>query len=101
MPQGDFIRFASDSGPRAGSARTLEPAGFALADNPARTVEIAHILDDLGYDLIGIQDHPYQQTHFDALARKYPIYAELRNVFDLALAVAGVALARPLEEASR
>lgn len=26
--------------------------------------------------------------HFDALARKYPIYAELRNVFDLALVAA-------------
>jgi hypothetical protein len=29
----------------------LDPA----TGNPERTVEIAHILDDLGYDLIGIQ----------------------------------------------
>ncbi len=42
----------------------LDPA----TGNPGRTVEIARILDDLGYDLIGIQDHPYQQKHFDALA---------------------------------
>src|SRR5215213_10426457 len=45
--------------------------GFFLdptTGNPERTVEIAHILDDLGYDLIGIQDHPYQQKHFDAMA---------------------------------
>jgi alkanesulfonate monooxygenase SsuD/methylene tetrahydromethanopterin reductase-like flavin-dependent oxidoreductase (luciferase family) len=42
----------------------LDPA----TGNPERTVEIAHILDDLGYDLIGIQDHPYQQKHFDAMA---------------------------------
>lgn len=45
--------------------------GFFLdptAGDPARTVETAHILDDLGYDLIGIQDHPYQQKHYDALA---------------------------------
>lgn len=42
----------------------LDPA----TANPSRTVEIAHILDDLGYDLIGVQDHPYQQKHFDALA---------------------------------
>ncbi|MDP9367170.1 MAG: LLM class flavin-dependent oxidoreductase [Chloroflexota bacterium] len=45
--------------------------GFFLdpsTGNPARTIEIARILDDLGYDLIGIQDHPYQQKHFDALA---------------------------------
>ncbi len=45
--------------------------GFFLdpsTGHPDRTVEIARILDDLGYDLIGIQDHPYQQKHFDALA---------------------------------
>jgi alkanesulfonate monooxygenase SsuD/methylene tetrahydromethanopterin reductase-like flavin-dependent oxidoreductase (luciferase family) len=42
----------------------LDPA----TGTPERTVEIAHILDDLGYDLIGIQDHPYQQKHFDAMA---------------------------------
>src|SRR3712207_7877613 len=42
----------------------LDPA----TGDPARTVEVARILDDLGYDLIGIQDHPYQQKHFDALA---------------------------------
>lgn len=42
----------------------LDPA----SGDPARTVETARILDDLGYDLIGIQDHPYQARHFDALA---------------------------------
>jgi alkanesulfonate monooxygenase SsuD/methylene tetrahydromethanopterin reductase-like flavin-dependent oxidoreductase (luciferase family) len=45
--------------------------GFFLdpsSGNPARTLEIARILDDLGYDLIGIQDHPYQQKHFDAMS---------------------------------
>src|SRR3954452_2727250 len=42
----------------------LDPA----TDNPVRTIEIAHILEDLGYDLIGIQDHPYQPNHFDAMA---------------------------------
>lgn len=42
----------------------LDPA----TDNPQRTIEIARILDDLGYDLIGIQDHPYQQKHFDTIA---------------------------------
>ena len=42
----------------------LDPA----TGNPARTVEIAQILDELGYDLIGIQDHPYQAKHFDAMA---------------------------------
>lgn len=42
----------------------LDPA----TGNPDRTIEIARILDDLGYDLIGIQDHPYQQRHFDTMA---------------------------------
>ncbi|MGH2614309.1 MAG: LLM class flavin-dependent oxidoreductase [Thermomicrobiales bacterium] len=45
--------------------------GFFLdpsTGDPARTLQIARILDDLGYGLIGIQDHPYQQKHFDALA---------------------------------
>ncbi|MFN8660987.1 MAG: LLM class flavin-dependent oxidoreductase [Thermomicrobiales bacterium] len=45
--------------------------GFFLdpsTGDPARTIEVAHILDDLGYDLIGIQDHPYQAKHFDAMA---------------------------------
>ncbi len=42
----------------------LDPA----TGNPARTIELARIIDDLGYDLIGIQDHPYQQKHFDAMS---------------------------------
>jgi alkanesulfonate monooxygenase SsuD/methylene tetrahydromethanopterin reductase-like flavin-dependent oxidoreductase (luciferase family) len=41
----------------------LDPA----TGDPERTLEIAHILDDLEYALIGIQDHPYQQKHFDAM----------------------------------
>jgi alkanesulfonate monooxygenase SsuD/methylene tetrahydromethanopterin reductase-like flavin-dependent oxidoreductase (luciferase family) len=45
--------------------------GFFLdpsTGDPKRTLEIAHILDELGFDLIGIQDHPYQQKHYDAMA---------------------------------
>jgi alkanesulfonate monooxygenase SsuD/methylene tetrahydromethanopterin reductase-like flavin-dependent oxidoreductase (luciferase family) len=41
----------------------LDPA----TGNPARTLEVAQILDDLKFDLIGIQDHPYQARHFDAM----------------------------------
>lgn len=36
--------------------------------DPARTVETARTLDALGYDLIGVQDHPYQQGHYDTMA---------------------------------
>jgi len=42
----------------------LDPA----IGNPARTIELARIIDDLGYDLIGVQDHPYQQKHLDAMS---------------------------------
>ncbi len=45
--------------------------GFFLdpsTGHPERTLEVARILDDLGFDLIGVQDHPYQQKHFDAMA---------------------------------
>jgi alkanesulfonate monooxygenase SsuD/methylene tetrahydromethanopterin reductase-like flavin-dependent oxidoreductase (luciferase family) len=42
----------------------LDPA----TGHPERTLEIATILDDLGFDLIGIQDHPYQARHFEAMA---------------------------------
>lgn len=41
----------------------LDPA----TGDPARTLEIAGILDRLGFDLIGIQDHPYNPKHYDAL----------------------------------
>jgi hypothetical protein len=40
--------------------------GFFLdptTGNPERTVEIAHILDDLGYDLIGIHVWPLSSYH--------------------------------------
>ena len=35
---------------------------------PERTLDIAQRVDALGHDLIGIQDHPYQLLHFDAVA---------------------------------
>ena len=39
--------------------------------NPGRTLEVAQIVDELGLDLIGIQDHPYNARHFDALAQHH------------------------------
>jgi len=54
----------------------LDPA----TTDPARTLKIAHILDDLGYDLIGIQDHPYQQRHFDAIALIGVILGQTRQI---------------------
>jgi alkanesulfonate monooxygenase SsuD/methylene tetrahydromethanopterin reductase-like flavin-dependent oxidoreductase (luciferase family) len=57
--------------------------GFFLdpsTGHPERTLEIARILDELGYDLIGIQDHPYQQKHFDALALIGVILGQTRRI---------------------
>lgn len=57
--------------------------GFFLdpgTDDPARTLEIAQILDELGFDLIGIQDHPYQAKHFDALALIGYILGRTENI---------------------
>ncbi|GIW04704.1 MAG: hypothetical protein KatS3mg059_1324 [Thermomicrobiales bacterium] len=54
----------------------LDPA----AGDPGHTIEVAHLLDGLGYDLIGIQDHPYQPRHFDALALIAFILGQTRRV---------------------
>jgi alkanesulfonate monooxygenase SsuD/methylene tetrahydromethanopterin reductase-like flavin-dependent oxidoreductase (luciferase family) len=57
--------------------------GFFLdpsTGHPERTLEIARILDELGYDLIGIQDHPYQQKHFDAFALMAVILGQTQRI---------------------
>ena len=50
-----------------------QPISFGVfldpsATDPARTVALAQLIDAAGFDLIGIQDHPYQFRHFDAMA---------------------------------
>ena len=35
------------------------------ATQPARPLALAELADELGYDLIGVQDHPYQRRFFD------------------------------------
>lgn len=54
----------ADYGHELRSGFSLDPA----TGDPARTVEIVRILDQLGYDISGIQDHPYHHKHFDGLA---------------------------------
>ncbi len=34
--------------------------------DPAATLATAQLLDELGYDFIGVQDHPYNPDHLDA-----------------------------------
>lgn len=48
--------------------------------DPARTSQIAQMLDDLGYDLIGIQDHPYNAGHFDTMALIGFILGQTRRI---------------------
>src|SRR5260221_10431756 len=38
------------------------------ADDPAGVLATARLIDELGYDLVGIQDHPYQPRHLDSLS---------------------------------
>jgi alkanesulfonate monooxygenase SsuD/methylene tetrahydromethanopterin reductase-like flavin-dependent oxidoreductase (luciferase family) len=38
------------------------------ADDPAAVLETARLADELGYDLLAVQDHPYQPAHLDTLA---------------------------------
>jgi alkanesulfonate monooxygenase SsuD/methylene tetrahydromethanopterin reductase-like flavin-dependent oxidoreductase (luciferase family) len=43
--------------------------GYFLEPNSADAAVVlrtAQLLDELGYDLIGVQDHPYQRRHLDA-----------------------------------
>lgn len=48
----------------------LEFGYVVLPDHgdPAGTLRLARLIDELGFDLIGIQDHPYQAGHYDTFA---------------------------------
>ena len=35
--------------------------------NPARALDVALIADEVGFDLLGVQDHPYQWRFFDTM----------------------------------
>src|SRR5690606_10284196 len=48
--------------------------------DPQGTLELAGNLDQLGYDLIGIQDHPYHRDHFDTMSLIATILAQTEQV---------------------
>ena len=50
------------------------------ASDPDGVMETARLADHLGYDLLGVQDHPYQRAHLDALALLGVILAETERV---------------------
>ena len=43
-------------------------------------LETARVADQLGYDLLAIQDHPYQPAHLDALALAGVILGQTESI---------------------
>jgi alkanesulfonate monooxygenase SsuD/methylene tetrahydromethanopterin reductase-like flavin-dependent oxidoreductase (luciferase family) len=61
---------------------SLEFGYFLTPDarDPQGLLETARLLDGLGYDLIGIQDHPYQRRYFDTSSLLAAILAQTATV---------------------
>ncbi|HEY6636647.1 MAG TPA: LLM class flavin-dependent oxidoreductase [Solirubrobacterales bacterium] len=61
---------------------TLEFGYFLSPDagDPDGVLETARLADELGYDLLGVQDHPYQRRHLDALALLGVILAQTERI---------------------
>ena len=50
------------------------------AGDPLGVLEAARLADRLGYDLLAVQDHPYQPRHLDALALAGVILAQTEQI---------------------
>jgi alkanesulfonate monooxygenase SsuD/methylene tetrahydromethanopterin reductase-like flavin-dependent oxidoreductase (luciferase family) len=50
------------------------------AGDPEGVLETARMADRLGYDVLGVQDHPYQPAHLDSLALVGVILAQTERV---------------------
>ncbi len=50
------------------------------AGDPEGVLETARLADRLGYDLLAVQDHPYQRAHLDALALLGVILAQTERI---------------------
>jgi alkanesulfonate monooxygenase SsuD/methylene tetrahydromethanopterin reductase-like flavin-dependent oxidoreductase (luciferase family) len=50
------------------------------AEDRSGVLETARLAEDLGYDLLAVQDHPYQRRHLDALALLGWILAETERI---------------------
>jgi alkanesulfonate monooxygenase SsuD/methylene tetrahydromethanopterin reductase-like flavin-dependent oxidoreductase (luciferase family) len=64
------------------------------AGDPVGVLETARLLDRLGYDVIGVQDHPYQRRHLDTSSLLAAILAQTETVRVFA-AVANLPLRPP------
>ena len=62
--------------------RPLEFGYFLVPDaaDPSGVLETARLADGLGYDLLGVQDHPYQSRHLDTSSLLAAILAQTTNV---------------------
>ena len=60
----------------------LEFGYFLVPDagDPLGVLETARLLDRLGYDLLGVQDHPYQPRHLDTSSLLAAILAQTESV---------------------
>jgi len=60
----------------------LEFAYFLTPDagDPPAVLETARLADSLGYDLLGVQDHPYQPRHLDTQSLLAAILAQTESV---------------------
>jgi alkanesulfonate monooxygenase SsuD/methylene tetrahydromethanopterin reductase-like flavin-dependent oxidoreductase (luciferase family) len=50
------------------------------AADPDGVLRTADLADELGYDLLGVQDHPYQRAHLDSLALLGVILARTQRI---------------------
>src|SRR5258708_28490925 len=50
------------------------------AGDPSGVLATARLIDELGYDLVGIQDHPYNPGHLDALSLMAVLLGQTRRV---------------------
>jgi alkanesulfonate monooxygenase SsuD/methylene tetrahydromethanopterin reductase-like flavin-dependent oxidoreductase (luciferase family) len=62
--------------------QSLEFAYFLTPDaaDPNHVLETARLVDSLGYDLLGVQDHPYQSRHLDTISLVAAILAQTTSV---------------------
>jgi alkanesulfonate monooxygenase SsuD/methylene tetrahydromethanopterin reductase-like flavin-dependent oxidoreductase (luciferase family) len=60
----------------------LEFGYFLIPDagDPEGVLETARLADRLGYDLLAVQDHPYQRAHLDTLALLGVILAQTERI---------------------
>jgi alkanesulfonate monooxygenase SsuD/methylene tetrahydromethanopterin reductase-like flavin-dependent oxidoreductase (luciferase family) len=74
----------------------LEFGYFLVPDagDPLGVLEMSRLVDGLGYDLIGVQDHPYQSRHLDTSSLLAAILAQTASVRVFA-AVANLPLRPP------